>query len=146
MQPDHVMVVSKGDNVNLTCLCTYHEAVLWFKQIIGWKPVLIVTSYPHSFILNNKDQTLDTKRLHVIRGANSCNLTITQTQLEDSATYYCAQVFGITFGDGTLLIVKGKDLINALHFFPYFCTKAHRCHLHISYIFTQIKTFNGTNL
>ncbi|XP_046905194.1 immunoglobulin superfamily member 3-like isoform X2 [Hypomesus transpacificus] len=106
VQLDHVMVVRKGESVNLTCLRTYNKGVLWFKQIIGQKPVLIVTSYPTSFILNPKDWKPDTKHLNVIRGVNSCNLTITQTQLEDSATYYCAQVFGITFGDGTLLIVK----------------------------------------
>ncbi|XP_062305513.1 uncharacterized protein LOC134009818 [Osmerus eperlanus] len=105
VQPYHVMVVSKGDSVNLTCLHTYNAAILWFKQIIGRKPVLIVTSYPHSFIFNIKD--LKPEHLNVSRGVNNCNLTITQTQLEDSATYYCApQSIGITFGDGTLLIVK----------------------------------------
>ncbi|XP_067117260.1 signal-regulatory protein beta-2-like [Osmerus mordax] len=105
VQPDHVMVVREGESVNLTCLRTYNKAVLWFKQIIGQKPVLIVTSYVHSFILNIKN--LKPEHLNVSRGVNSCNLTITQTQLEDSATYYCALTsIGITFGDGTLLIVK----------------------------------------
>ncbi|CDQ84821.1 unnamed protein product [Oncorhynchus mykiss] len=65
----------------------------------------------NSFYSNNfnKDFT-ETKRLSVKRGVDSCNLTISKTESGDSATYYCVNLFvrDATFGEGTVLIVKGN--------------------------------------
>lgn len=51
-----------------------------------------------------------TKRLSVKRGVDSFNLTISKTQLGDSAAYYCAaiEVDKVTFEEGAVLIVKGN--------------------------------------
>uniref|UniRef100_A0A8C8LWV8 Ig-like domain-containing protein n=1 Tax=Oncorhynchus tshawytscha TaxID=74940 RepID=A0A8C8LWV8_ONCTS len=111
-----VMVAELGDTVTLTCFCpkllvTRYD---WFKQSFGQKPLLMASSlyigkdsyYSHNFI---KD-FIETNRLGVRRGDYSCNLTISKTEPEDSATYYCSttDIYEQTFGDRTVLFVKGN--------------------------------------
>ncbi|CAB1351635.1 unnamed protein product, partial [Coregonus sp. 'balchen'] len=52
-----------------------------------------------------------TNRLNVKRGVDSFNLTISKTQLGDSATYYCGaiEVGKVKFGQGAVLIVKDLE-------------------------------------
>ncbi|KAL0970250.1 hypothetical protein UPYG_G00239450 [Umbra pygmaea] len=61
-----------------------------------------------SFYFNNFNGT---KRLHVKRGQNSFNLTISKIEPGDSATYYCgALLIGeIKIAEGVVLIVKGSE-------------------------------------
>uniref|UniRef100_A0A8C7M2M6 Ig-like domain-containing protein n=1 Tax=Oncorhynchus mykiss TaxID=8022 RepID=A0A8C7M2M6_ONCMY len=115
IQPDPVIVTQLGQSVSLNCFCQSHLIrVSWFKQTVGQKPLLMASSFYHtqnSFYSNNfnKDFT-ETKRLSVKRGVDSCNLTISKTESGDSATYYCVNLFAreATFGEGTVLIVKGN--------------------------------------
>ncbi|KAM9407803.1 uncharacterized protein ACWYII_027607 [Salvelinus alpinus] len=87
----------------------------WFKQSFGQKPLLMSSSLyvgQDSYHSNNfiKEFT-EIKRLFVRRGDYSFNLTISKTEPGDSATYYCSTtaIYEQTFGDGTILIVKGNE-------------------------------------
>uniref|UniRef100_A0A674DZE1 Uncharacterized LOC115198319 n=1 Tax=Salmo trutta TaxID=8032 RepID=A0A674DZE1_SALTR len=117
IQPTPVMVTELGGTVTLTCFCPKVSVTRfhWFKQSFGQKPLLMASSlyvgqdsyYSNNF---NKDFT-ETKRLGVRRGLYSYNLTISKTEPEDSATYYCftSAIYELTFGEGTVLIVKDSE-------------------------------------
>uniref|UniRef100_A0A4W4H233 Ig-like domain-containing protein n=1 Tax=Electrophorus electricus TaxID=8005 RepID=A0A4W4H233_ELEEL len=111
-QMEPLLMAEIGSNTNLTCFCAKEQytGVMWFKQEMGEKPIGIATSYHYSHPPEfYKD--FDKNRFRLSRDVKSFNLSISETQLSDSATYYCAVAFinMITFGDGTILIVKGKD-------------------------------------
>ncbi|XP_029522611.1 uncharacterized protein LOC115133488 isoform X1 [Oncorhynchus nerka] len=117
IQPTPVMVTELGGSVTLTCLCPNVSVTRfnWFKQSFGQEPLLMASSlyvgqenyYSNNFI---KDFT-ETERLGVRRGDYSYNLTISNTEPGDSATYYCstAAIYEQTFGEGTVLIVKNSE-------------------------------------
>uniref|UniRef100_A0A8C7Q6M0 Ig-like domain-containing protein n=1 Tax=Oncorhynchus mykiss TaxID=8022 RepID=A0A8C7Q6M0_ONCMY len=119
IQPIPVMVTELGGTVTLTCLCPNVSVTRfdWFKQSFGQEPLLMASSlyvgqdnyYSNNFI---KDFT-ETERLGMRRGEYSCNLTISKTEPGDSATYYCstAAIYEQTFGEGTVLFVKGTHLL-----------------------------------
>ncbi|XP_076829316.1 uncharacterized protein LOC143475360 [Brachyhypopomus gauderio] len=112
-QMERLLMAEIGSDINLTCFCPKDQitSVMWLKQTIGEKPVVIATAFhytqPPEFY---KD--FYKSRFRLSRDAKSFNLSISETQLSDSATYYCVVVFlnMVTFGEGTILIVKGKDL------------------------------------
>lgn len=114
LQPIPVMVVQLGSSVTLTCLFSPNvNLVAWYKQTIGQKPVHMVSSYhsnPQRFYSDNfaKDFT-ETERLSVTGGVHINNLTISKTQPEDAATYYCVATImnTFTFAEGTVLRLKG---------------------------------------
>uniref|UniRef100_A0A674E1G3 Ig-like domain-containing protein n=1 Tax=Salmo trutta TaxID=8032 RepID=A0A674E1G3_SALTR len=115
IQPTPVMVTELGGTVTLTCFCPKVSVTRfhWFKQSFGQKPLHMTSSlYVGQYYSNNfiKDFT-KTKRLGVRRGDYSCNLTISKTEPGDSATYYCSTtvIYELTYGEGTVLIVKGKS-------------------------------------
>ncbi|XP_030609767.1 uncharacterized protein LOC115797347 [Archocentrus centrarchus] len=103
-----------GENVTLRCFYEGDDSawVLWYKQTLGQKPRLISTFYVydtkitfHDEFKNNPRFTLDTK--------NSGNhLTISDMQISDSATYYCAcsYRFVLTFAEGTIVKVNEAGL------------------------------------
>uniref|UniRef100_A0AAY5JVD7 Ig-like domain-containing protein n=1 Tax=Esox lucius TaxID=8010 RepID=A0AAY5JVD7_ESOLU len=117
IQPDSVIVTRVGRSVSLTCFCPSNmmNSVLWFKQTVGQKPLLMASSSHYSqetFYFNNFTKDFSgTKRLSVMRGENSFNLTISKTEPGDSATFYCGALYinRITFASGTVLIVKGSE-------------------------------------
>lgn len=101
-----------GGRVNLSCLCkTRMTTLIWFKQKLGEKPYVVATSYQFqpAMFYNNFDKS---GRFSTTIGPLSFNLSISNLKLSDAATYYCAVTFlyDITFGQGTVLIVKGKNL------------------------------------
>uniref|UniRef100_A0A8C8G9S5 Ig-like domain-containing protein n=1 Tax=Oncorhynchus tshawytscha TaxID=74940 RepID=A0A8C8G9S5_ONCTS len=89
--------------VTLTCLSSDESVTRfnWFKQSFGQEPLLMASSlyvgqdsyYSINFI---KDFT-ETERLGVRRGDYSCNLTISNTEPGDSATYYCSTASYISY-------------------------------------------------
>ncbi|XP_062373082.1 immunoglobulin kappa light chain-like isoform X4 [Sardina pilchardus] len=101
-----------GDDLHLTCLFTSQElftGLLWMKQSVGEEPVSIASYYsPNTNFYNGFDKS---GRFKLEGGANSFNLTISQTQTTDSATYYCGSIFyaDVTFGKGTVVFVKDRD-------------------------------------
>ncbi|KAL0970253.1 hypothetical protein UPYG_G00239480 [Umbra pygmaea] len=90
IQPNPMIVTRLGDTVTLICFCP-NKAMNRYDCFI-------------------KDFT-ETKRLSVKRGEDSYNLTISQAEPEDSATYYCStsDIFEDQFGEGTVLIVEGSE-------------------------------------
>ncbi|XP_062373080.1 uncharacterized protein LOC134060398 isoform X2 [Sardina pilchardus] len=79
------------------------------KQSVGEEPVSIASYYsPNTNFYNGFDKS---GRFKLEGGANSFNLTISQTQTTDSATYYCGSIFyaDVTFGKGTVVFVKDRD-------------------------------------
>ncbi|XP_055756872.1 uncharacterized protein LOC129835306 [Salvelinus fontinalis] len=116
VQPNPVMVTHRGASVNITCFwpTDVNTDVVWFKQTLGQKPLLMTSTLSSGqyFYFNNftKDFT-ETEHLSVKRGVDSFNLTISKTESGDSATYYCGamKVGKVIFGEGTVLIVKGSE-------------------------------------
>uniref|UniRef100_A0A8K9X458 Immunoglobulin domain-containing protein n=1 Tax=Oncorhynchus mykiss TaxID=8022 RepID=A0A8K9X458_ONCMY len=121
VQPNPVMVTHRGASVNITCFwpTDVNTDVVWFKQTLGQKPLLMTSTLSSGqyFYFNNFTKNFtETKHLSVKKGVDSFNLTISKTEPWDSATYYCGamKVGKVKFGDGTLLIVKGKYNLNTM--------------------------------
>lgn len=102
-----------GGRVNLSCIYTTKRitTMTWFRQKFGEKPRVIATSYqlqPPKFY-NEFEKSV---RFAAEIGPLFFNMSISNLTLSDSATYYCAVIFlyDIAFGEGTVLIVKGKKL------------------------------------
>lgn len=118
---DHVLTVQEGDSVLFSCLFLddqLHRA-LWYKQVLGEKPVLVVSSYHHTQPNEFSPDFEETQRFHAVRRADSFNLTIPRTLKSDSGTYFCASSFAnvVSFGTGTILLVKGEDCNTFFFFF-----------------------------
>uniref|UniRef100_A0A3Q2UZZ7 Ig-like domain-containing protein n=1 Tax=Haplochromis burtoni TaxID=8153 RepID=A0A3Q2UZZ7_HAPBU len=115
-QDKDFILADVGENVSLQCFykCDYSAWILWYKQTLGQKPRLISTFYVydtkitfHDEFLNNPRFTLDTEN-----GRN--NLDISDLNINDSATYYCAYSyrFVLTFAEGTIVKVREAGLKN----------------------------------
>ncbi|NP_938158.3 novel immune-type receptor 4a isoform 6 precursor [Danio rerio] len=113
-QVDEVLTTQEGHIVLLPCLLLedHFHRVIWYKQVLGEKPVVIVSSYHHSQPNEFSSDFKETQRFHAVRKADSFNLTIRRTLKSDSGTYFCGSAFAnvVSFGTGTILLVKGADL------------------------------------
>uniref|UniRef100_A0A9J8B6Y7 Ig-like domain-containing protein n=1 Tax=Cyprinus carpio carpio TaxID=630221 RepID=A0A9J8B6Y7_CYPCA len=109
---NHLKIVQAGDSVNFACIFPKEPktGAVWVKQRVGEKPLSIASSYqglPGKFE-NDFDQH---KRFFFVKDDSSFNLSITNTEELDTATYYCVKhFFTFTFGDVTDLIVKDAQL------------------------------------
>ncbi|XP_028420148.1 uncharacterized protein LOC114545812 [Perca flavescens] len=103
-----------GDNFTLQCFYEGNAAArfYWYKQTLGQKPRLISTFYKyktneifHDEFNNNPRFKLDTET-----GKN--HLKITDLQISDSATYYCARSssYKFEFCKGATVNVKDSGL------------------------------------
>lgn len=117
---DQVLTVKEGGNVLLPCLIFNDQLnrALWYKQVLGEKPVLIVSSYHHSQP-NAFSPDFEAYRFHAVRKDDSFNLTILGTLKSDSGTYFCGAAFAniISFSTGTVLLVKGEGYDIDINFF-----------------------------
>ncbi|XP_030635037.1 uncharacterized protein LOC115816210 [Chanos chanos] len=113
VQPRPTLLTEVGKDVTLTCFHPEGQInkVMWFKQAIGQKPLLIADSYHHSQPSEYRNNFKEGQRFTATRGHGSFNLSISKTETSDSATYYCAVSFIniVSFGDGAVLIIKGPD-------------------------------------
>lgn len=110
---DQVLTAQEGDRVLLSCLILddqLHRA-LWYKQVLGENPVLVVSSYHYSHPNEFSPDFKETQRFYAVRTADSFNLTIRRTLKSDSGSYFCAASLAniVSFGTGTILLVKGED-------------------------------------
>ncbi|KAK9972277.1 hypothetical protein ABG768_025598 [Culter alburnus] len=107
---NHLKIVQAGDSVNFTCVFPRESrtSVVWVKQRVGEKPLPIVSTYQAlPVVFGNGFE----KRVVVAKGESSFNLSITNTEESDTATYYCIKyVYAFLFGESTDLIVKGGEL------------------------------------
>ncbi|XP_036453682.1 uncharacterized protein LOC118826735 [Colossoma macropomum] len=110
---DQLKITEVGDSVHLSCFSSRDTktTIVWIKQNRGEKPVVIATSYQQQpgIIRNGFEES---GRFKTQTAAESFNLTISNLEASDTATYYCAVIFfyDITFGKGTFLFVKGAPL------------------------------------
>ncbi|XP_035266654.1 immunoglobulin superfamily member 3-like isoform X2 [Anguilla anguilla] len=116
VQPDVLVRAQLGDTVTLPCFHPSKQVtcVSWLKQPLGLKPqlVAIVSKYqPNATFFN---EFKNSKRLIVNAEKESFNLTVSQVEPSDSATYYCTVVhfMKMSFGEGTTLMVMGSKLNN----------------------------------
>uniref|UniRef100_A0A8C9S0H2 Ig-like domain-containing protein n=1 Tax=Scleropages formosus TaxID=113540 RepID=A0A8C9S0H2_SCLFO len=112
VQPNVLMKVRLGDTVTFTCISKSSELfyVSWYKQPFGQKPRLMVQAYSRSPDSLFQEEFKNVARFSLQHSESSSNLTISKTELSDSAVYYCASVFlnEATFGDGTVLILTAQ--------------------------------------
>ncbi|XP_048041413.1 uncharacterized protein LOC125265322 [Megalobrama amblycephala] len=83
-------------------------SVVWVKQRVGEKPLPIVSTYQNlPVVFGNGFEN----RFVVAKDESSFNLSITNTEESDTATYYCIKyVYNFQLGESTDLIVKGGEL------------------------------------
>ncbi|XP_042615520.1 uncharacterized protein LOC109069109 isoform X2 [Cyprinus carpio] len=106
------VAVQVGDDVTFHCFHPKDQLnrVMWFKQTLGERPVLVASSYhwtQKSILYDDFEKSM---RFRVGAGIGSFNLTIQETAQSDSATYYCAVSFSnvVYFGAGTNLVLRGS--------------------------------------
>uniref|UniRef100_A0A3B1IU35 Ig-like domain-containing protein n=1 Tax=Astyanax mexicanus TaxID=7994 RepID=A0A3B1IU35_ASTMX len=108
-QQDHLKISEVGGSVNLSCVTSKasRSTIAWMKQKLGEKPLLIATSYQRQPAAFYNDFDKD-GRFEILIAAEHFNLSISNIEPSDSATYYCASLFiyEISFGNGTYLLVK----------------------------------------
>ncbi|XP_064181754.1 uncharacterized protein LOC135249950 [Anguilla rostrata] len=115
-QPYALVGAQLGDTVTFPCFHA-HEFVSyasWFKQPLGEKPQIIaIAMNPESgAILFNEFK--NSKRFSAEAAKGSFNLTVSQVESSDSATYYCSITTfnAISFGDGATLMVTGSESLS----------------------------------
>ncbi|KAM9470121.1 uncharacterized protein Hap1MRO34_012190 [Clarias gariepinus] len=108
-QPNPVITADVGDNVTLHCFRLHEDnsgVIVWYKQKTGREPRVMVTVHEQP----NYGDEFKSPRFSIERGKQSCHLKIANVQPSDEATYYCGfRQFLTTFGNGTLLSVKGDE-------------------------------------
>uniref|UniRef100_A0A3P9BDG2 Immunoglobulin kappa light chain-like n=1 Tax=Maylandia zebra TaxID=106582 RepID=A0A3P9BDG2_9CICH len=104
---------NRGDSVTLTCFYEGDVAArfYWYKLTLGQKPKLISTLY--KFDTNTfSDEFKSDPRFTVDAENGKIYLKITNLDISDSATYYCASSysFKFKFGEGTIINIRGSEL------------------------------------
>ncbi|KAK2862712.1 hypothetical protein Q5P01_002245 [Channa striata] len=108
--------ISADVGAEVTLQCSYNSDsaayIYWFKQNLGQKPRLISSLTHYNVILNFHDEFKNNSRFRVSTGNSKNHLTITNTSVSDSATYYClsSSFYVIDFIEIIIVNVKGSGL------------------------------------
>ncbi|XP_066536322.1 uncharacterized protein [Hoplias malabaricus] len=100
------------DNIHLSCFFSSLDALVssWFKQTPGEKPLLIATVVRSTTVKyhNGFDKI---SRFKAIRQESSFNLSITNAEPLDSATYYCAVSYysELALSDCAVVVLNGSS-------------------------------------
>uniref|UniRef100_A0A3B4D062 Ig-like domain-containing protein n=1 Tax=Pygocentrus nattereri TaxID=42514 RepID=A0A3B4D062_PYGNA len=80
-----------GENIHLNCFFSSADTgmIAWFKQTPGEKPLLIVSAFGNLQIKYHNDFD-KSGRFNSARTKDTFNLSISNAEPSDSATYYCA--------------------------------------------------------
>ncbi|RXN37045.1 fibroblast growth factor receptor 4-like protein [Labeo rohita] len=108
MAQNYLKIVQAGDSVNFTCNFErdVRSSAVWVRQRVGGKPLTIVSSYQALDVRFENDFDKH-NRFFATKDDDGFNLSITNTEESDTATYYCVKYFfTFTFGDGIDLVVK----------------------------------------
>uniref|UniRef100_A0A3B4EDS3 Ig-like domain-containing protein n=1 Tax=Pygocentrus nattereri TaxID=42514 RepID=A0A3B4EDS3_PYGNA len=83
-----------GRNINLTCFFSSADAsaTAWFKQTPGEKPLLIASVFRSAPVTYHNGFN-KSGRFNAVREKSSFNLSISNAEPSDSATYYCAVAY-----------------------------------------------------
>ncbi|XP_028331066.1 uncharacterized protein LOC114480840 [Gouania willdenowi] len=121
-QERRLILVNVGDSVTLQCLYQKDDGgnplFFWYKQPLRQEPKLISTQFAFDRKGTFHDEFKDEIRFTLKNEKHSLILTISDVQVSDSATYYCAKSmnrFHMQFSEGTNVFVKDENsFINAL--------------------------------
>uniref|UniRef100_A0A3B4D025 Ig-like domain-containing protein n=1 Tax=Pygocentrus nattereri TaxID=42514 RepID=A0A3B4D025_PYGNA len=106
-------------NINLTCFFSSADAsaTAWFKQTPGEKPLLIASVFRSAPVTYHNGFN-KSGRFNAVREKSSFNLSISNAEPSDSATYYCAVAYytDISLMDCTVFVLKGS--LNPKSFYP----------------------------
>uniref|UniRef100_A0A3Q2VD74 Uncharacterized LOC102295586 n=1 Tax=Haplochromis burtoni TaxID=8153 RepID=A0A3Q2VD74_HAPBU len=112
-QERHFISVKTGDSVTLHCYSKDVAArFYWYKLTLGQKPKLISTLYKFDTNATFSDEFKSDPRFTVDAEKGKIYLKITNLDISDSATYYCASSysFKFKFGEGTIINIRGSEL------------------------------------
>uniref|UniRef100_A0A3B5ADD7 Ig-like domain-containing protein n=1 Tax=Stegastes partitus TaxID=144197 RepID=A0A3B5ADD7_9TELE len=108
-----------GDNVTLTCFFHDNDDVkyYWYKQTLGQRLQRMSATYTYDKNGIFEDEFKDNPRFTLETNSGKNHLNISDVQISDSATYFCASgvSFEFKFGEGTEVNVKGSGL-NCFYF------------------------------
>ncbi|XP_008285427.1 uncharacterized protein LOC103361187 [Stegastes partitus] len=103
-----------GDNVTLTCFFHDNDDVkyYWYKQTLGQRLQRMSATYTYDKNGIFEDEFKDNPRFTLETNSGKNHLNISDVQISDSATYFCASgvSFEFKFGEGTEVNVKGSGL------------------------------------
>nr|AAF28795.1 immune-type receptor 24 [Sphoeroides nephelus] len=87
--------VQPGQSLTLSCLYSddISDMIFWFKQTLGAKPKQISSCYINSDHCTFFNEFKNNRHFQLQNAKNGANLTITDLQSSDSATYYCAKQY-----------------------------------------------------
>ncbi|KAI4897718.1 hypothetical protein NFI96_026083 [Prochilodus magdalenae] len=101
-----------GGTIHLNCFLSSTDvsATAWFKQTPGEKPLLIASTF-HTAKIRYHDEFERSGRFHAVTDKSSFNLTISNAEPSDSATYYCAMAdyTNIALSACTVLVFKDSS-------------------------------------
>uniref|UniRef100_A0A8D3AWK7 Ig-like domain-containing protein n=1 Tax=Scophthalmus maximus TaxID=52904 RepID=A0A8D3AWK7_SCOMX len=103
--------VHVGDHFTLQCLYVSNATIYyWYKQTLGQKPQLISTTYRFSDGSTFYSEFKHNPRFKQETIDGLTQLKISDVQISDSATYYCARghSFILEFLEGIIVSVKGS--------------------------------------
>ncbi|XP_003450405.1 uncharacterized protein LOC100696372 [Oreochromis niloticus] len=114
-QERHFVSANTGDDVTLRCFYKGSDVArfYWYKLHLGKKSKLLCTVNTVDNQAMFHDEFKSDPRFTVNSEKGKIDLKITDLQISDSATYYCASSYGyiagwFTFAEGTVIDVKGS--------------------------------------
>uniref|UniRef100_A0A8C5HJP2 Ig-like domain-containing protein n=1 Tax=Gouania willdenowi TaxID=441366 RepID=A0A8C5HJP2_GOUWI len=119
-QERRLISVNVGDNVTLQCFYDDDKLSMffWYKQCLRQEPKIMSIHHSYDRKGTFHGDFKDKKRFTLKNENQSLILIISDVQVSDSATYYCAKSmhsFSLEFLEGTTVFVKdAKSLFNAL--------------------------------
>ncbi|XP_036452922.1 uncharacterized protein LOC118826142 [Colossoma macropomum] len=101
-----------GENIHLNCFFPSVDsaATAWFKHTPGEKPLLIASAFRSTTVTYHNDFD-KSGRFNAVRTKDTFNLSISNAEPSDSATYYCAFAYytDAALVDCTVLVLKGSS-------------------------------------
>ncbi|XP_028329921.1 immunoglobulin kappa light chain-like [Gouania willdenowi] len=119
-QERRLISVNVGDSVTLQCFYDDDKLSMffWYKQCLRQEPKIMSIHHSYDRKGTFHEDFKDKKRFTLKNENQSLILYISDVQVSDSATYYCAKSmhsFSLEFSEGTTVFVKdAKSLFNAL--------------------------------
>uniref|UniRef100_A0A3Q3GG19 Ig-like domain-containing protein n=1 Tax=Kryptolebias marmoratus TaxID=37003 RepID=A0A3Q3GG19_KRYMA len=103
-----------GQDLTLKCFYQDRDGAIfyWYKMTQGQKPQLMSEFYKHRSNGSLQGNFRNNPRFDLETGSGKNHLKISNIQMSDSATYYCASIFSYVyeFLEGFIVDVKGSGL------------------------------------